>query len=323
MTTAHEKFFGGKYGERPKHPGDLAGIDDPVCGVSCRDVRRRACRGRGRRRGPDRVDRFGGEFDRGGIGGDGSGAAVLGRVASFVPLTPARVLDTRTGDKVGNATGTAAALEVSVLGKGGLPSTGVAAVALNVTVTDGENPTVGGGYVTVYPCGTRPDASNLNFVAGRTVPNAVIAPVSATGRICFYVYGSAHLLADVSGYVPTGSDFTTLVPARVLDTRASGKIGNASGSAAAFELSVFGKGGLPTSGIGAVALNVTVAEAENPTVGGGYVTVYPCGTRPDASNLNFVAGQTVPNLVIAPVSATGSVCFYVYGTAHLLADVSG
>jgi hypothetical protein len=51
---------------------------------------------------------------------------------------------------------------------------------------------------------------------------------------------------------------------------------------------------------------------------------YPCDKpRPDASNLNFVTGQTVPNLVIAPVSAKGEVCFYVYGTTHLLADVSG
>jgi hypothetical protein len=54
--------------------------------------------------------------------------------------------------------------------------------------------------------------------------------------------------------------------------------------------------------VGAVALNVTVTHTENPTIGDGYVTVYPCGTRPDASNLNFVAGQTIPNSVIAPVS---------------------
>ena len=74
------------------------------------------------------------------------------------------------------------------------------AVALNVTVVEGENPTLGGGYVTVYPCGTRPDASSLNFTTGQTIPNSVIAPVSAAGTVCFYVYGTAHLLADVSGY---------------------------------------------------------------------------------------------------------------------------
>ena len=84
-----------------------------------------------------------------------------------------------------------------------------------------------------------------------------------------------------------------------------------------------GQGGVPTSGVGAVALNVTVTQTEDPTIGGGYVTVYPCGSRPDASNLNFVGGQTIPNSVIAPVSTNGEVCFYVYGTAHLLADVSG
>jgi hypothetical protein len=57
-----------------------------------------------------------------------------------------------------------------------------------------------GGFVTVYPCGTRPDVSNLNFTNGQTVPNAVITPVSAQGKVCFYVYGKAHLIADVNGY---------------------------------------------------------------------------------------------------------------------------
>jgi len=57
-----------------------------------------------------------------------------------------------------------------------------------------------GGFVTVYPCGSRPDASNLNSVSGQTIPNSVIAPVSSSGKVCFYVYGRAHLLAEVSGY---------------------------------------------------------------------------------------------------------------------------
>lgn len=70
-------------------------------------------------------------------------------------------------------------------------------------MTDTSDPDVGGGYVTVYPCGTRPDASNLNFTAGQTIPNSVIAPVSPAGTVCFYVYGTAHLLADVSGYFGT------------------------------------------------------------------------------------------------------------------------
>ena len=109
-----------------------------------------------------------------------------------------------------------------------------------------------------------------------------------------------------------------------MNTRNGAKVGNAAGTGAAYVLKVTGAGGVPTSGVSAVAINVTVTQSENPTIGGGFVTVYPCDQpRPDASNLNFVTGQTVPNSVIAPVSANGEVCFYVYGTTHLLADVSG
>ena len=132
------------------------------------------------------------------VGGESPTSAAS--ASSFVPLTPSRVLDTRSGAKVGAADGNGAALKLNVLNKGGLPGVGIGAVALNVTAANGEDPTIGGGYVTVYPCGTRPDASNLNFTAGQTIPNAVIAPVSASGDVCFYVYGKAHLIIDVSGY---------------------------------------------------------------------------------------------------------------------------
>ena len=71
--------------------------------------------------------------------------------------------------------------------------------------------------------------------------------------------------------------------------------------------------------MGAVSLNVTAVGP----VGAGYVTVYPCGARPNASNLNFVAGQTVPNAVITPVSANGEVCFYASVNTEILADING
>jgi hypothetical protein len=243
----------------------------------------------------------------------------------FTPLTPARLVDTRpSGQRVGAPDGTGTPLDIVVAGHGGLPTTGIGAVALNVTVVDGGDPHIGGGYVTVYPCGTRPDASNLNFTAGQTIPNAVIAPVTTDGRICFYVYGTAHLLADTAGYFPADTGFTPLTPARLVDTRPSGqRVGAPDGTGTPLDIVVAGHGGLPTTGIGAVALNVTVVDGGDPHIGGGYVTVYPCGTRPDASNLNFTAGQTIPNAVIAPVTTDGRICFYVYGTAHLLADTAG
>jgi len=83
--------------------------------------------------------------------------------------------------------------------------------------------------------------------------------------------------------------------------------------------SICSVGGVPASGVGAVSLNVT---AVGPS-GAGFVTVFPCGTRPLASNINYQAGQVVPNAVIAPVSAAGEVCFYSLADTHLLADVNG
>src|ERR1035437_9204600 len=247
---------------------------------------------------------------------------------AFGSLAPSRLLDTRDGTGAPAApvaSGGTVALQVT--GRGGVPASGVSAVVLNVTVVD---PT-GLGYVTAYADGaTRPLASNLNFVAGQTVPNLVIAPVRAGGKGDLYngSNGTVQLLADVSGYYLSGAPavpgaFGSLAPSRLLDTR------DGAGAAAApvaaggtVALQVTGRGGVPASGVSAVVLNVTVVD---PT-GLGYVTAYADGaTRPLASNLNFVAGQSVPNLVIAPVGAGGKVDLYngSSGTVQLLADVSG
>ncbi len=216
-------------------------------------------------------------------------------------------------------------VQLSVLGHGGVPVSGVAAVVLNVTVTEPR----AAGYLTVFPDGTaRPSTSNLNYVAGQTVPNVVIAPVGADGKVDFYngSTGTVQVVADVSGWfssgTPAAGGLSPLSPARVMDTRSG--VG-ASGPVAArgtVQLSVLGHGGVPVSGVAAVVLNVTVTEPR----AAGYLTVFPDGTaRPSTSNLNYVAGQTVPNVVIAPVGADGKVDFYngSTGTVQVVADVSG
>lgn len=44
---------------------------------------------------------------------------------------------------------------------------------------------------------------------------------------------------------------------------------------------------------------------------------------PVVSNLDYVVGQTVPNLVSVPVAADGTVCLYASQATHLIADVFG
>lgn len=54
-------------------------------------------------------------------------------------------------------------------------------------------------------------------------------------------------------------------------------------------------------------LNVAVTQPTLPS----YLTVFPAGsTMPLASNLNFVGGQTVSNMVVAKVGAGGQVSIY-------------
>jgi hypothetical protein len=133
--------------------------------------------------------------------------------SSLVPITPARILDTRSGDRVGSldTAGASDPYRLKVVGTDGIPTSGVTAVSLNVTAVDTRTNDYG-GYVSVYPCAAvssaKPDVSNMNFGPGQTIANAVTVPVSPDGHICLYVYGTAHLLVDVNGYYTQASSGT-------------------------------------------------------------------------------------------------------------------
>jgi hypothetical protein len=193
-------------------------------------------------------------------------------------------------------------------------------VVLNVTAT---SPTAA-SFVTVYPDGsTRPVASNLDFAAGETIPNLVVVPVT-DGKVDFYNnLGTVNLIADLAGYYTSsgGSLFVAAGPVRVLDTRfGTGGHTGPVGAGQSISLQVAGVAGAPSSGVTAVVLNVT---ATSPTAA-SFITVYPdASTRPVVSNLDFAAGETIPNLVTVPVT-DGKVDFYNnLGTVQLIADLAG
>lgn len=247
---------------------------------------------------------------------------------TFVALSPARLLDTRTGAgaPVAPVAG-GGTVRLQVTDRGGVPASGVAAVVLNVTVTNTSTP----GYITAYPTGsTRPLASNLNFVDGTTIPNLVTVKLGSNGQVDLFngASGKVDLVADIAGYYVAGTPtvpgaFVALPPSRLLDTRTGNGAPVAPvGTGGAVTLQVGGRGGVPTSGVAAVVLNVTATN----TTGTGYVTVYPTGSpRPLASNLNFAAGTTIPNLVTVKLGGNGKVTLYngAPGTADLVADIAG
>lgn len=241
--------------------------------------------------------------------------------SAFTPTTPQRLLDTRiTGGRLGPG----GSLDLTVAGGSTGAPAGASAVVLNVTVT---SPTAA-SYLTAYPAGSpRPLASNLNWVGSQTVPNLVTVSVGRSGQVTFFnQFGSADLVVDLEGYfaAPNGAagQFQPLTLVRVLDTRTGNGVPTAMlGEAKTLNLQVTGRGGVPSSGVSAVVMNVT---ATSPTAA-GYLTVFPTGApAPLASNLNFTAGETVPNRVIVGVGATGQVSiFNGLGSTDVIADVGG
>ncbi|MFT6435152.1 MAG: hypothetical protein ACJAVI_003204 [Candidatus Azotimanducaceae bacterium] len=199
------------------------------------------------------------------------------------------------------------------------------AVALNVTAV---NPSAA-GFITVWPCGVdRPLASHLNYASGSIVPNGVIASIGANGGVCFFSQAESDLIVDIAGWFE-GSSYVGATPNRLVDTRdgTGGSLGFVDSSeplvvtvAGLAVTSASGSAVTIPSNLSAVALNVTAVTP----VGNGFLTVWPCDVaRPLASNVNYTTGAIVPNGVIAPVSADGTVCIFSQTPSHVIVDLAG
>ena len=262
--------------------------------------------------------------------------ATTAQPGQYVPLPPARICDTRPTSQFGGASdqctgqtlGPGGVLAVAVAGEGGVPSSGVTAVVMNVTGISHTSAT----YLTVYPAGSpRPLASNLNLTAGEVIANLVEVGLGGSGAVDVYNQsGSTDVIVDVEGYYTTGSGdgFTPLAPSRICDTRPTALSGAASdqctgqtlGPGGSLNVQVSGQGGIP-AGAAAVVANVTVTD----TTAASYLTVWPeGGTRPLASNLNWSAGETIPNRLVIPLSSSGQISIYNQsGSTDVIVDVNG
>ena len=252
-----------------------------------------------------------------------AGPSVAGGVVS---VTPARVADSRVNQQITGAVPASGTATVQVTGQGGVPAGNVAAVVLNVTVVSPQT----AGYITVWPFGIdRTNTSNLNFQAGQNIPNTVIVPVGTGGKIQLFngSGGTAHLLVDVTGYTVAGTPtvpgaVVSVTPARIADSRVNQQLTGAVPALGTATVQVTGQGGVPATNVAAVVLNVTVVSPQT----AGYITVWPFGIdKTNTSNLNFQAGQNIPNTVIVPVGTGGKIQLFngSSGTAHLLVDVTG
>ena len=216
-----------------------------------------------------------------------------GQGAGFASVGPKRVFDTRAGESpnalrsvVKQQVGGGYVLRVQMAGLGGyVPASGVGAVSLNVTSTGS---TVA-GFITVYACGTRELVASVNFPAGGTVANAVVAPVSTDGDVCFYANAPTDIVVDINGWFATGAAFTAVGPKRVFDTRADNspdalravtKAAIAAGEMIEVRLTDL-NGYVPADGVGSVSLNIAVTNPQGGRVHHRVLVWHPCaGVEP-------------------------------------------
>lgn len=240
-------------------------------------------------------------------------------------LTPFRLLDSRESgtsaywNPVGKLNNNQTR-DLQVTGRGGVPSD-ARAVIVNLTAVEGSLQS----FVTAYPTGSpKPNASNVNFVAGEIIPNLAIVKVGTGGKITLYNNsGSVNVIVDVVGYfdVDAGSYFHPLVPNRILDTRVNNGLSGQFTAVQTRTLQVGGRGGVP-AGATAVVMNTTAVESTAPS----YLMLFPgnAAKPANASNLNFVTGQIIPNLVTVGLSPSGTINIYNNSSSvHVLGDVTG
>lgn len=244
----------------------------------------------------------------------------------YHPINPTRIADTRDGTGVAQArigAGQSVSLTIPASATG-VPANTVTAAVVNVTAI---NPTVS-TYLSVFPTGAAgaTSSSSVNVVPGVPIPNLVTVKTDASGRISIYNHaGTIDVAVDLAGYYArdTGDLYTPLNPARVLDTRVGTGVPVAKvGQGGTVTLHIAGAGGVPSSGVEAVTLNVTAVGAS----ASSHVSVYPAdfADGPLSSNLNVAPAKAVANAVISKVSAAGDITFSnAFGSVDLVADVQG
>jgi hypothetical protein len=248
-----------------------------------------------------------------------------GNLGRYQPMTPTRVLDTRTAQPI--AAGQTRTFGVG--GRAGIPPQGdfahQIAVAVNFTVLTPSRP----GSLTAGWADLHFKTATMTFAAGQTEQGQLLELLDADGGLSVRNNSAAaiQVIADVVGYyisvnitdLAAFDHFSVGTHHRVYDSRAAGKV-PPGGTVVLpiWDLTV----GETNSGICAPLMNVTVLTPST----GGSVSAWPDGVpRDTAATVTFVAHQTRQRMVMIKVGDSGDVQIRNNSSAPitLIVDVKG
>ncbi|MFK7919831.1 MAG: sortase [Ilumatobacter sp.] len=259
-------------------------------------------------------------------------SAATSKYNKFLPLTPLRLCDTRSGAgrNFGFSSPSNKVTRVQIAGREingvTVPANATAAVFTLV----GINRASQRNYLSAFPSGTStPDTSSLNMASvNAVVPNLVTSKLG-NGSVDIFSNRSSDIILDLAGvYVPSESTekagrFQDFTPRRVLDTRNSSSKPGADSTVRVDLTGLIGSGGLDADAT-AASINLTAAAVS----ARGYLTAYPFGEEiPETSSLNVVAGQNraIGAMVKLGRDSSNRLGFNVFvkSGAHVIVDVSG
>jgi uncharacterized membrane protein YoaK (UPF0700 family) len=250
--------------------------------------------------------------------------------SSYVPITPERVVDSRSNVGVTGAFTASTPKSFAVAGVGPIPADAIA-VTGNVTVT-GQT---AAGFVSITPTATStPPSSTLNFPLGDTRANNFTSSLDSAGKLAAVYKAAAgkkaHVIVDITGYFLAGDEdgtYATIEPVRVMDTRPAPEH---VGTATVFQhgvtqtLSIADANGIPANAT-AITGNLTVVGQTH----AGFLSVTPddpVGT-PTSSTLNFPLGDVRANGLTADLNDDGDLSITYIGaagaTTHAALDITG
>jgi hypothetical protein len=237
------------------------------------------------------------------VGADAPLPQALGAPSEYVPLAPARIVDTRS-DPLGRL---AAGATLTVDLNDEVPP-GTTAVAVNLTATQPG----AAGFLTAHPCDKPPrDVSSVNYPAGGDRGAMAVIPLSLDKKLCVRTDAPSHVIVDLQGaFVPAGGNgrrfqpFAT--PARLADTRNTGRMPVLT---------------IPVpADADAVAVNLTASAADS----WGFLTAYPCGAAvPNVSNVNFGPMEPVAGSAFVPASGADTICVFASTGVDVIVDITG
>jgi hypothetical protein len=246
--------------------------------------------------------------------------------ATYHPIDPVRLLDTRSGDGLSARLSANTPATFQVSGRGGIPA-GATGVTGDVTVV---NPTASWAVFLGPNPTPSPTSSTINFKAGEIVANSLTVALGAGGTLSATYMSTAgnttDLVFDVTGYFTadaSGNKYVPLTPARLLDTRSGNGLSGRLAANTPRTFAVTGRGGVPAGATG-VTGNATVV---NPTAPWAVFLGPNATASPTSSTINFVAGEILANGLTVALGPGGTLsATYMSGsgnTTDLVFDVTG